>query len=78
MDYELKVGKGVPSSCVHGKQEPWDGTKSVLEGDELKAARTASKFSIYDRMEMRQSRHPVPGVSTYKLEKSMEELTELL
>jgi hypothetical protein len=29
------------------------------------------KYSIYDRMEMKQKKDPVPAVTTYRLEKSL-------
>lgn len=32
---------------VHGKLEPWDQEKKVLEGDMLKTAREAKKFTIH-------------------------------
>ena len=44
----------------------------------LKIAREAKKFTIYERMEMEQSARPVPGISTYRLEKSPEEKIEEL
>ena len=63
---------------MHQKQEPWDSTEVKLEGDLLKTARSSSKYTIYDRMEMRQKKHPVPAVSAYHLEKSLEDIQKLL
>lgn len=44
----------------------------------LKTARSSSKYTIYDRMEMKQKKDPVPAVSTYHLEKSLEDIQKLL
>ena len=35
--------------------------------------RQSKKFTYFERMEMRQSRHPVPGVSKYNLQKSLDQ-----
>ena len=57
MDYDLKVAKSIPSSgtppwyrVVHIDQKPWDDTKEVIEGDALKTARQAIKYSYLERI----------------------------
>ena len=58
---------------VHIDQKPWDGTKTVLEPEALKTMRESKKFSYLERIEMEQKVRPVPCISTYRLEKSVEE-----
>ena len=73
MDYELKVGKAIPSASVHGAQKEWNFDKERKKGESKKIDSTLIKYTYLDRIEMEQKNRKAPGICTYSLEKSIKE-----
>ena len=70
MDYDLKIGKGIPSSNVHGEQKEWATEAERKKGEKNKVDSKLIKYTYLDRIEMEQKNRKSPGVCAYSLEKS--------